>query len=345
MAKTQSPGRRRPLRARLAVAAGSLALLAAVLALAEGVVRLTNDQPLLGTSAHLFVPDRFAGSRGNARGAEAVAFGETVYLDDAGFRVPARDYRSGASRALLVVGDSVAFGPGVPEPETVAGRLRRALPDWNVLNAAVIGHAVGDYPNVVRTVLSERDDVREVVLVYCLNDLSVASAAEIERALEERAARSGGTWIDRLRSVEALAAVNRYLRERSKLYLLLRNNLSDSPRLCFLADHELYTGGDDDVFARLQPLAEIEALLRPRGIGYVVVVAPYAWQLREPDPQWLLPQRLLARFLAARGIRTIDATDALAAIGPEAFLPHDPMHLSVAGHGALAELVRGTVGE
>src|SRR5262245_3500551 len=148
-----APGRRRTLRARLLVAGGALVLAALVGLAAEVDVRRTPDLPLLGNSATLFVPARFGTSTGNARDAEEVSFGQVVYLDRDGFRVPRRGYTSPATRALLLVGDSVTFGPGVPEPETFAGRLRAQLGSWNVLNAAVIGHALPDYLNVVRSVL------------------------------------------------------------------------------------------------------------------------------------------------------------------------------------------------
>src|SRR6185436_11510152 len=154
-------------------------------------------------------------------------FGQVVYLDHDGFRVPRPGYASPAARALLLVGDSVTFGPGVDEPETFAGRLRARLGSWSVLNAAVIGHAVPDYLEVVRTVLAERHDVERVLLVYCLNDLSGASAQEIRAAVstpaepETLAEPVATTWVERLRSIGLFARVNEFLRERSKLYLLV----------------------------------------------------------------------------------------------------------------------------
>src|SRR5262245_25800667 len=129
MRDTTRPGCSRASR-RLAVV---VAVLIAALALGELLARACSDPPLPGIGPELFVSDRFGSSRGNASGQETTVFGERVVLDADGFRVPEPGYRSNAARALLVVGDSVAFGPGVPEPETVAGRLRREFPAWNVL--------------------------------------------------------------------------------------------------------------------------------------------------------------------------------------------------------------------
>lgn len=356
MSNARGPGCRRSLRARFGLAAGSLGLALLLFFVAEGVVRLTTDLPLLGNSATLFVPARFGSSSGNARDATEISFGESVYLDGDGFRVPHLGYRSTATRALLLVGDSVTFGPGVGEPETFAGRLRTRLGSsgagsWNVLNAAVIGHAVPDHLNVVRTVLGERDDVQRVVLTYCLNDLSAASAEAIRAALAEReaAAPAPRSWVERLRSVAALARLNELLRERSKLYLLLRNSLTDPARLFFAADLALYERGEEAVFAELAPLAELASLLRARDILFTVLVSPYAWQVRALAPEQveaaLLPQRLVLRFLAQHDIPALDATETLRALGPRAFLAYDPMHLSSAGHATMETLLAAWMGQ
>ncbi|NOT30688.1 MAG: hypothetical protein HOP15_09610 [Planctomycetes bacterium] len=361
MSNAQGPGRRRTLRSRLRLAAGSLGLALLLFFAAEGVVRLTSDLPLLGNSATLFVPARFGSSSGNARDATEVSFGQSVYLDGDGFRVPHLGYRSAATRALLLVGDSVTFGPGVSEPETFAGRLRARLGSanggssgagsWNVLNAAVIGHAVPDYLNVVRTVLEERDDVAEVVLTYCLNDLSAVSAQAIRAALAEREAVAPAprSWVERLRSVAAFARLNELLRERSKLYLLLRNSLTDPARLFFAADLALYERGEEVVFAELAPLAELASLLRARAIRLTVVISPYAAQVRALAPEQieaaLLPQRLVLGFLARHDIPALDATETLRLLGPRAFLAYDPMHLSSVGHAAMEALLAAWIAQ
>jgi hypothetical protein len=344
---TSSSALQRPWRRRFLAAAGALATLLVLALAAELVVRRCTAVPFLGNSANLFAPRRFGDSTGNAREAEAVSFGEPVFLDRDGFRVPRRGYVGPAGRALLLVGDSVAFGPGVPEPETLAGRLRASRPDWNVLNAAVIGHAVPDHLAVVRTVLAERDDVAAVWLVYCLNDLSTESATAIRAALapETTAAPPPSGWVERLRSVPILARANELLRERSKLYLLVRNRLSDPPRLYFAADLALYTRPAEVVEAELAPLAELARLVAARGLPLLVVVAPYAYQLREPSPENLLPQRLVLAFLERHGIPALDARPALEPLGADAFLPYDPMHLSGEGFAALEAVLRARLAE
>jgi hypothetical protein len=51
--------------------------------------------------------------------------------------------------AILLLGDSVGFGPAVEEPETYAGLLRARFPAQRIYNSAVIGYTTTDYRNVV----------------------------------------------------------------------------------------------------------------------------------------------------------------------------------------------------
>jgi hypothetical protein len=46
-----------------------------------------------------------------------------------GFRVPSADYRYPSNEAYRVpiLGDSIAFGPGIPEQKTFVGVLRSSL--------------------------------------------------------------------------------------------------------------------------------------------------------------------------------------------------------------------------
>jgi hypothetical protein len=332
--------------ARLAPAGGALLLVALLLTLAECAARVGTDIPFLGTSESLFVAARFVTSRGNAANAVAISFGTRVYTDADGFRVPAPGYRYPADRSLLILGDSVAFGPAVPEEETFAGLLRAARPTWNVLNAAVIGHGAVDYPNVVRSVLDAFDDVEQVVLIYCLNDPSPASTQEITARLAggtpHRAHRT--SWVERLRERPPVARANELLRERSKLYLWVKNLTTNPVRRHFLSDYGLYERGDAEVVAALEPLAVIAESLRSRGVDFLVIAVPYAYQARDTADAWRLPQRIVARFLTERGIHFVDATEPLLdPLGERAFLAGDPMHLSRAGHRAFYELLAGRV--
>ncbi len=191
MALSLTLGRRRSFALASASVLVGCVLAIALLAAAELVVRGTSDVNFNGISANLFSPNRFGTSIGNTPEISAVAFGTEVFTDANGFRVPGRDYRypQEFEGSILILGDSVPFGPGVGESETFPGLLRLQNPRLRVYNAAVIGHATPDYPNVLAAVL-EKTSPSKVLLFLCLNDISTASAAELEKVIVKTAAAS-----------------------------------------------------------------------------------------------------------------------------------------------------------
>ena len=159
---------------------------------------------------------------------EGSSFGKLVYTDEHGFRVPKgglpEDERK--SEAILILGDSVGFGPAVEEGDTFAGLLRTRFPARRIYNSSVIGYSTPDYRNVVDAFLPRHPEVKAVVLVYCLNDVSAASAQNIDRYLKEQKQNAPKKNLtETLRSFTLLSDANDFLRSRSKLYLFLRHRL------------------------------------------------------------------------------------------------------------------------
>lgn len=361
---------RQALLGAVSIAIGLL-LAVAILAAAEWAVRAFTDISFGGNSKNLFTPNRFGPSMGNTPNVQAQAFGMPVYIDSNGFRVPAPDYRYPAnpSGTLLLIGDSLTFGVGVEERATFAGRLRTSNPGWSVYNAAVIGYSTADYLNTVRTLLDRGHVFSKAVLVFCLNDVSRTSAAEIDRAVHlppdgnqpkaanhpESPARrppADGDFVERLKGLDMLVLANAFLRERSKLYLLIKGLITDPSRRYFAADLQGYLD-KKALWQDLAPLETIAAELASRNIDFLVVIAPYEYQLR-PGSEGLiegrdvrLPQRLISEFLAQRNITHVDATGAFTTGtregGAKYFLSFDPMHFSPAGHEVMFSLVRDRV--
>lgn len=58
------------------------------------------------------------------------------------------DTNKSASKELIILGDSVAFGFGVDDSDTFANLIARQLPDWHVINTAQTGYSIG---NIERT--------------------------------------------------------------------------------------------------------------------------------------------------------------------------------------------------
>jgi len=343
-----------------------------VLALGELAVRLGTTITFHGNSANLFTPNRFGTSRGNTPKVRALAFHEPVYIDGNGFRIPSPDYQYPSTKGdrVLILGDSVAFGPGVPEEKTFVGELRASKPDWAVFNSAVLGYSLFDYVNVIRSLLQRHKRYTLVVLVMCLNDVSGASALFLEKptapqpsadsaqsqdgfsgsrdssATAQQVHSPGGTQrlslVERARSIPAAAAANDWLREHSKLYLYLKGILTDPSARYFQADYLNY---DDRVGEKLGVFLSIADELRRAGIPLLIVISPYEYQLRllqdqaamrRTDLDVMLPQKKIQAYLTAHGLTAFDAIDFFRSQGgaksKALFLPFDPMHFSAKGH-------------
>jgi len=364
------PGNQRArLFAVMAVLIGTCGALG-ILALGELAVRLGTDIVFLGNSANLFTQDRFATSRGNTPNVRGLAFHEPAYTDANGFRIPGPGYRypSPESGRILILGDSVAFGPGVPEEKTFVGELRAWKPQWAVFNSSVMGYGLDDYLSVVRTLLpKERYDL--VVLIVCLNDVSGVSgiilndpaaaqpsangsplprnpsipqgAANASQPPRNPAVAQPVSIVEKIRSIPLASAANDWLREHSKLYLFLRGIVTDPSARYFLADYPNY---DETVDPKLRVLLAIVDEVRRAGIPILIVVSPYEYQLRAPQNQTsgqpganvMLPQKKIKTFMADHGVTVSDAAEFFRSQGvggsQSLFLPFDPMHFSAEGH-------------
>jgi hypothetical protein len=332
-------------RAELLLLLGSLLFVLAAAGLAELAVRAFTRVDLLGNSKELFVAGAFGTSHGNAPDTRASSFGMEVYTDGFGFRVPEGGVPGDATKpeAILVLGDSVAFGPAVDEPETLAGLLRARFPERRIYNSSSIGYTTKDYWNVVHAFVPAHPEVKAAVLVFCLNDVTGSNAQNIERQLEQPPAPAERSLTETLRSFHLLSDANDFLRARSKLYLFLRHRLLQTQlrdwnlMLAFYADSQ-DAALDDTAW----DVARIDAFLKDRGIPLLVVLSPFEYQLREPqDPAVDVPQRKLAERLTRAGVRFVDARPRFDPhrAAADYFLGYDPMHFSALGHRVMAELI------
>jgi lysophospholipase L1-like esterase len=266
-----------------------------------------------GTDRALVREQAFGAAHGWVPGATGTVFGQDVTIGPDGFRdhhPPAE-----ADSVLLLFGDSVTFGVGVPAESTFAGRLQRRFPRLRVMNTAAIGYTVRDYRAVAGTLLPHTPRIARAVVVFCLNDFST------DRPLEVRA-------------IPALA----FLRSYSRLYIVLKHLLADRSRVYFLHDLGFYTGAAPEARTALADLRALVELLAARGIPVTVMIPPYEYQLRAPQPGHFTPQQMAAGALR-------DAPCSVADLAPlflgdpnpaGLFLYGDHMHLSSRGHALAA---------
>ena len=115
------------------------------------------------------------------------------------------------------------------------------------------------------------------------NDVSASSKTEILAAI-------AGSPASVSAAEGPLATVNAFLRERSKLYLVLKSLLIDSSHRYYSADASRYD--DREAMKRaLEALEEIKRMLAAREVGFTVLIFPYEYQFRAPDPTtaWRTP--------------------------------------------------------
>jgi hypothetical protein len=330
-----------------------LLLMALVLVGAELAVRSFADVQFFGASRNLFTPGRFGAVRGNTPNAVARAFGEDVFTDADGFRVPAPDYvyPRASSRTVLFLGDSIAFGPGIPEPETFVGLLRRNNPEWTFYNSAVVGYFAQSYKPVLESILARHRTISDVCLVLALNDVTDISASNLPSMAQAQEAPAAEElpqhWVEKLRRVSLFEHANDFLRERSKLYLYLKNRFSDPGRRYFMADWRQYQN-PRAVQDAVSAIADLASILKREGISFTVIISPMEFQLR-PDSlranlDARLPQRLLAEHLKQRGLKYVDALAWFETGGAKSaadyFIRFDPEHYSREGHRVVYQGIR-----
>ncbi len=95
------------------------------------------------------------------------AYRATVTTNSLGFRGPELDPEK---PLVAVLGDSVTFGYGIEDAETMPAKLQELLPDFNVLNAAVPGYHMGQQLATYREkVMPLKPEA--LIIVYHFNDL------------------------------------------------------------------------------------------------------------------------------------------------------------------------------
>lgn len=104
-------------------------------------------------------------------GIERTAYRSLVKTNDLGFRSPELD----PSRPLIaVIGDSITFGYGVENDETIAAGLEKLLPENQFLNTGVPGYHLGQETAAYREKIAGLDPAG-VILVFHPNDMNAGT--------------------------------------------------------------------------------------------------------------------------------------------------------------------------
>lgn len=222
------------------------------------------------------------GARARHRNEE---FDVEIAINAQGFRGPDWSLAEPGKR-VLVLGDSFAFGWGVPWEATFTARLQAEHPEWSVLNAAVSGYATDQELLLLRRLLPElRPDV--VVCVFCPNDLWEASSAVVYGKAKPRFVLRGEhletagvpvtrSWLERTSQLWQAALKLRWEREFAErrrdrreewrlvsgLYRALRDEAGGVPVVILSSER------------RLAALAREEPMLEHVDLGRVLLSPP-----------------------------------------------------------------------
>lgn len=95
------------------------------------------------------------------------AFRSTITTNTLGFRSGEVDPNK---PTIAFLGDSIAFGYGLEDAETITSRIQSALPDWNILNTGSPGY------NLIQQTATYREKVKRLnpkalVLIFHFNDV------------------------------------------------------------------------------------------------------------------------------------------------------------------------------
>ena len=100
------------------------------------------------------------------------AFRSVVTTDENGFRIntQTREAKTKHKPTIAVLGDSITFGYGVENNETLPARLEERMPDFHFLNTGVPGYLLSQEVALYNSI-TRKMDPEAVMIVFFWNDL------------------------------------------------------------------------------------------------------------------------------------------------------------------------------
>ena len=321
----------------------NIGILALMLGLFEIGARIFSNAIFFGNSKHLF-DHRNKNYVTNCKSCEATSFGAKIYTNSDGFRVSHLGAKASNNeeKKIVIIGDSLGFGPGVEFNTTFQGLLSNSYSDYQFVNRSVIGHALDQHLETANLITKNPERIEKVYLIYCLNDLSNISSSQIKKSSTQKVNNLDIQWGTLLKNQRLLFKINHLLRTRSILYIDLKGKLSSPQERYFFADLKSYSEKRNE--SNINKLNEIHEVLKSNGIKLTVIISPYEYQVREGsrNNSLLIPQKILSNYMEERKINYINAYKNFIGYGgnsKDLFLPYDPMHYSEKGHKIIFDVI------
>lgn len=250
-------------------------------------------------------------------------------------------HNAAAEHKILLLGDSVAWGDGMVDlrdvfPYRLEQRLNeRAAPGtFEVINSGVPGYSTFQQADYLRSRgLELRPDL--VLLQFCLNDvveryetLAAYGGDNVFLGVDTR--RHGGRG-----AFGWLLAHSRAF-ERLLRWMQWRSRSREAYEVRLLAVDEPSAEIEEAWSRTLSEIDDIRSLCEAQGIPFLLVVAPYRFQVFD-SARTRQPQDRLLAYAREREVRCIDLLPELAGAGREQPMFDDESHFSAEGHRVVAD--------
>ena len=268
-------------------------------------------------------------------------FGEKIYTDKFGFRVPSNKYfYKKKNNSIFIIGDSTTFGNGIPEDRTFIGILRKSYSDINFYNSSVPGYNIRHYIANINKV-DDFDNVKKVFYFITLNDiyggqsiLDLAKKKNLEKLNHENIS---------IKNISLINKFNAFFSSKSYFYMFLKGIVTDPSKRYFINIKKNYEKTDLNNMKNY--VSMLNNKLKQENISLKIFILPYEFQTRDCSKKNLIPQNKLNKMLDKLKVNHKDFTESFCKYSnPKSlFYKFDPMHLSEKGHSLVFNLIKNEI--
>lgn len=270
-----------------------------------------------------------------------IHFGEKIYTDKYGFRVPSNKYLyKKNNNSIFIIGDSTTFGNGIPEDETFVGILRKSYSDINFYNSAVPGYNIRHFKANINKV-DNFDNIKKVFYFVTLNDiysgqsiLDLTQKKKLEKLNHENMS---------IKKISLINKLNAFLSSKSYFYMFFKGIITDPSKRYFINIKKNYE--KTDLKNMKNYVSMLNEKLKQENIFFKIFILPYEFQTRNCSNQNLIPQNKINRMLTELKVNHKDFTENFCKYSnPKSlFYKFDPMHLSEKGHSLVFNLIKNEI--
>ncbi len=264
-----------------------------------------------------------------------------VSVNRFGFRGKEPQERGDIDTRLVVIGDSIAFGPGLPVEDIFPYILEKNLNKagagkrYEVINAAVGGYDIWQYHSTYESKV--RPLKPDIVLVsVCQNDFTAAGPyytdmfGLVRGAFTDEVVKNRSKWL-------GWSKLYGFISLRMKGALTSADN-KDGEDLAKKSAPSLADRWEEGKRA----IESLVSRIKADGATPVFVIFPYKFQLAEHTSD---SEPLLTRLLSSMGTPLIDMLDSFRKHGGKLYMEHDYIHPNPDGHSFTADIIAERVAE